>query len=77
MAVQVTIHEAKTHLSKLIKKALKGEEVIIANRNQPLIRLMPLPDAQPDRRIGGAEDIILHMTEDFDAPLDDFKDYME
>jgi len=36
---QTTIHQAKTHLSKLIGKALDGEEVIIANRAKPLVPL--------------------------------------
>ncbi len=46
------IHEAKTHLSALIRKALAGEEVIIARANQPLIRLTPvLQDTSP--RVGG------------------------
>jgi prevent-host-death family protein len=39
---QATIHEAKTHLSKLIRKALDGEEVIIANRDKPLVRLQAI-----------------------------------
>jgi len=37
--MQTTIHQAKTHLSKLIGKALDGEEVIIANRAKPLVPL--------------------------------------
>ena len=36
--IQVTIHEAKTHLSRLIQQALEGEEVIIARDKQPLPR---------------------------------------
>jgi antitoxin (DNA-binding transcriptional repressor) of toxin-antitoxin stability system len=36
---QVNIHYAKTHLSRLIEAALRGEEVIIAKANQPLVRL--------------------------------------
>ncbi len=73
---QVSIHEAKTHLSKLIKQALAGEEIIIARGKEPLIKLEPLPGQLKQRRIGGAEGLITHMAEDFNAPLDDFKDYM-
>jgi prevent-host-death family protein len=50
---QATIHQAKTHLSKLIGKALDGEEVIIANRNKPLVRLQPVASARVGQRIGG------------------------
>jgi prevent-host-death family protein len=75
--IQVNIHEAKTNLSKLIQRALAGEEVIIARDNVPVVKLTPLPGAKPQRRIGGAKGFILYMAEDFDAPLEDFAEYME
>ncbi|HWT16479.1 MAG: type II toxin-antitoxin system Phd/YefM family antitoxin [Rhodanobacteraceae bacterium] len=71
-----SIHEAKTHLSKLIQKALAGEEVIIANAGKPVVKLVPVE--QPEKKIrqfGGWEGQVW-MADDFDAPLDDFKDYM-
>ena len=74
---KVTIHEAKTHLSKLIRKALAGEEIIIAKGDKPLVKLTVIPELRKQRRIGGAKGIIEFMAEDFDAPLDDFQDYME
>jgi prevent-host-death family protein len=74
--MQVTIHEAKTHLSKLIRKALAGEEVVIARRNRPLVKLVVLPEVDQHRRIGGAKGLIEFMADDFDAPLEDFADYM-
>lgn len=74
---QVTIHEAKTNLSKLIEEALAGEEVIIARRNKPLVRLQVLEEAKSQRQIGWARDLIINISEDFDEPLDDFKEYME
>ena len=40
--MQVTIHAAKTNLSKLIEAALAGEEVVIANGKQPVVRLVPI-----------------------------------
>lgn len=39
---QVTIHAAKTHLSRLIEAALQGEEVVIANGDRPMVRLVPV-----------------------------------
>ncbi|RAU23342.1 type II toxin-antitoxin system prevent-host-death family antitoxin [Paramagnetospirillum kuznetsovii] len=39
---QVTIHAAKTNLSKLIEAALSGEEIIIANGSRPVVRLVPV-----------------------------------
>lgn len=73
---QVTIHQAKTHLSRLIQEALAGEEVIIAKGKKPLVKLTVLPEARQRRRIGGAPDFIKFMADDFDAPLEEFEDYM-
>jgi prevent-host-death family protein len=74
---QVNIHEAKTQLSKLIQEALDGEEVIIARNSQPLVRLEVLQSAKKQRRIGGLKGVVVKVSEDFDAPLDDFSEYME
>ena len=73
---QVTIHEAKTHLSKLIQRTLEGEEIIIAKGKQPLVKLIALPEARPQRRLGMYPDAIIHMADDFDAPLAEFAEYM-
>jgi len=75
--LQVNIHEAKTQLSKLIQEALKGKEVIIAKGNRPVVRLDVLPGVRGRRAIGNAKGLIVGMSEDFDAPLDDFREYME
>lgn len=72
---QVTIHEAKTNLSKLIQEALNGETVIIAKGKHPLVKLEVLPEAKPERRIGGASGLNIEMDDDFNQPLEDFSDY--
>lgn len=72
----VTIHEAKTHLSRLIRRALDGEEIIIARGNQPVVRLVVIEETRPKRRIGGAPGLIVHIADDFDEPLDDMQAYM-
>jgi hypothetical protein len=41
------------------------------------LRLAVLPEAQKQRRLGGLKDIILDIRSDFDAPLEDFTEYME
>jgi len=43
---KVNIHEAKTNLSKLLEKALNGEEVIIARSGKPLVRLVPVEEKE-------------------------------
>ncbi|MCE7983267.1 MAG: type II toxin-antitoxin system prevent-host-death family antitoxin [Caldilinea sp. CFX5] len=73
---QVTIHEAKTHLSKLIQLALTGEEIIIAKGKQPLVKLIALPTARPQRRLGMYPNAIIHIADDFDEPLAEFAEYM-
>ncbi len=73
---QVTIHEARTHLSRLIQLALDGEEVVIAKGKQPLVKLTVLPEARKQRRIGGGSEVILYIAPDFDAPIEDMAEYM-
>ncbi len=61
------IHEAKTHLSRLIDQALAGEDVQIARAGQPLVRLVPVPpDTRP--RQGGQLRGKISIAGDFDAP---------
>ena len=72
---QVNVHEAKTHLSRLIRAALDGEDVVIAKDNRPLVRLEVLPEARRTRQLGAVRELIVRMDEGFDAPLDDFAAY--
>ncbi len=48
----VNIHEAKTHLSRLVEKAAKGESFIIAKAGKPMVKVVPLEEAKPKRRLG-------------------------
>ncbi len=70
----VNIHEAKTHLSRLIQEALDGNEVVIARGNEPLVRLVVVDSARRQRSLGWAKGQVT-IAADFDAPLDDFTDY--
>jgi prevent-host-death family protein len=64
------IHEAKSHLSKLIEHAMNGEEVIIAKAGQPMVRLVPIhPDDSP--RVGGQWKGRVRIAGDFDTLPDD------
>lgn len=49
----VTIHEAKTHLSRLLARVEAGEEVIIARGTQEIAKLVPLKPPVPKRRVPG------------------------
>jgi prevent-host-death family protein len=67
----VTVDEAKIDLSRLIQEALEGEEIVSARGNDPLVRLVPVASARPERRPGWVTGKVT-MAPDFDAPLDDF-----
>ena len=73
---QFNIHEAKARLSELVQKAMLGEEVIIARDNKPVAKLVPFRQIKRRRKLGSAKGKILYIAPDFDAPLEDFKDYM-
>ena len=73
--IQVKIHEAKTHLSKLIRKVSEGEVVIISRGNTPVARLTGIGTKKKERKLGFAKGKIF-MSDDFDEPLEDFKEYM-
>jgi antitoxin (DNA-binding transcriptional repressor) of toxin-antitoxin stability system len=75
--IKGTVHEAETHLSRWINRAPAGDPVVIARGNTPVVMLKPVDHAGGKRKIGGKPGFLVRMSDDFDAPLDDFKDYME
>ncbi len=68
--MQINIHEAKTHFSKLITQASLGEEIIIARAGKPVARLVALEKPKKNREPGSAKGQI-SMSDDFNAPLPD------
>ena len=62
----VTIHQAKTHLSRLIKKASSGEEVIISRGSKPVARLMPVGETKGKRQPGSLKGKLLIGPEFFE-----------
>ncbi|HEY8857523.1 MAG TPA: type II toxin-antitoxin system Phd/YefM family antitoxin [Rugosibacter sp.] len=66
----VNIHEAKTHLSRLLEQVAGGDEIIIAKAGKAIARLVPL-DATPKKRQLGLFEGTLNVPDDFDAPLAD------
>jgi len=73
---QVDIEEAKRQLADLVEAAMSGIEVVIMKDNRPVVKLMPLTPSKPPPRFGSAAGLIT-MSADFDAPLEDFTDYMK
>jgi prevent-host-death family protein len=68
MAKTVNLYEAKTHLSELVERAARGEEVVIAKSGQPRARLVPLERRRAPRRPGAWKGKVV-IGPDFDAPL--------
>jgi prevent-host-death family protein len=65
---KINVHEAKTHFSRLIERAERGEEFVIARAGKPVARLGPLQKAPVKRRLGLLKGKI-KVPDDFDAPL--------
>lgn len=63
-----TVHAAKTNLSRLIEQALRGEEVVIARGDQPVVRLVPVAAPAPRRRPGTLKGR-LEVPDSFFEPL--------
>lgn len=70
MKKEVNTHEAKTQLSRLLRRVAAGEEITIANRGVPMARLVPVSTQKPKRQLGAYGDTI-KIADDFDAPLPD------
>lgn len=73
--MEVTIHEAKTHLSRLIRRVEAGESIVIRRGKDRVALLTAAPPADKlKRNIWG--DLKITMADDFDDDLEDFADYM-
>ena len=68
MKKTVNVHEAKTHLSRLLERAHAGEEIIIAKSGEPYARLAPLRDHPPKRQAGTLRGLV-EIDDTFFEPL--------
>ena len=68
MQITVNIHEAKTHLSRLLARVMGGEEIIIAKAGKPIARLVPF-EASPAERVPGSARGKIVIAPDFEDPL--------
>ena len=75
----VTLKEAQSGLADIIHRLTPGDEVVITENDQPVARLVPTPPIpkKAHRRLGTMKGTVLYMAPDFDAPLEDFTEYME
>lgn len=66
----VNIHQAKTHLSRLVDEVAAGAEIIIAKAGKPMARLAPISTLVRKKRLGLLKGKV-KVPDDFNAPLDD------
>ncbi|QXD17249.1 type II toxin-antitoxin system prevent-host-death family antitoxin [Rhodocaloribacter litoris] len=71
---QIEIDQAKSRLEELIEQAARGEEIVITRNDRPVARLLAVVPGR--RREFGSAKGKIWMSEDFDEPLEDFRDYM-
>jgi prevent-host-death family protein len=80
MSMTVTVQQAQANLKELIHQLAPGEEVVITENQQPVAKLVSEAAklARPPRPGPGlCRGMITYMAPDFDAPLEDMREYME
>lgn len=70
------IAEAKADFSRLVKRAMLGEEIIIAKHNKAVLKLVPLDRPKEPRKPGSGKGQILYVAPDFDATPRGFEEYV-
>ncbi|MDA0839363.1 MAG: DUF2281 domain-containing protein [Planctomycetota bacterium] len=74
----VSIEEAQERLPELLHQLNPGDELTITEDDRPLAKIVAAKHARSERRLSGVlKGSVRFMADDFDAPLDDFKDYMK
>jgi prevent-host-death family protein len=68
---EVGMHEAKTHLSQLVERALAGEEIVVTRRGKPAVRLTPMTSFGDRASLFGCMAGEIEMADDFDELPDD------
>jgi prevent-host-death family protein len=70
--MEVNVHDAKTHLSKLLERVAQGEEVVIAKAGKPVARLVAIRPNPAGRRVGTAKGAFV-VPDDFNDPWPEFE----
>jgi len=73
--LNIDVIQAKDCFPALVEQAAAGQEIIITQSGRPVVRLVHIQKPQKKRKFGSAKGLI-KMSEDFDEPLEDFRDYM-
>ena len=73
----VLLEDADSQLARLVQQARDGEEVTILRDSVPIAKIVPVPEEKPEplkAGFGSGKYALIYMADDFDAPLEDFKD---
>jgi prevent-host-death family protein len=73
---QIDLNQARQQLPELLDAAIRGEEIIITEDGLPLVKMLNATLSKPRPQFGSARGLIT-IPDDFDEPLEDFKEYME
>lgn len=76
---QIAIEEPLSDFRELVKRVKNGDEIVITEAAIPVARLIAIPSSKPSkgkRQFGTLRDQLIYMADDFDAPLEDFAEYM-
>ncbi len=72
----IELDEAEAHLAELIQKLGNGAEILITRNGRPVARLVSADDEVGPDRVPGSAKGLFTVPDDFDAPLEEFRDYM-
>jgi antitoxin (DNA-binding transcriptional repressor) of toxin-antitoxin stability system len=72
----IPIQQAQLQLPELIHQLAPGGEVVITENDLPIARIVQPAAPQPKRKLGSLRGTVLYMAPDFDAPLDEFKEFV-
>lgn len=74
--VEVSVERAGAPVASLIAELEAGHDVIITRDGRPIAKMVPVSSGTSRALLGSGKGTVLYMSDDFDAPLDEFKDYM-
>ena len=73
---RIEVELARDRLPELIEDALAGADIVITRDQRPLVRLVKARESEVRRRRPGTAKGLIEMRDDFDEPLEDFREYM-
>ncbi len=74
--MNIPVAEAKARFSELVKRAQAGEEIVVTRHGKPVARVVPAAVENELPRIGALKGLI-RIADDFDAPLEEFAEYLK